>query len=86
MPRGERKQYLLRRMLDALHLYSHREYGIFVVRHGNEFVHYSGVRPKYWRFPFMSPVDIHIGDTWTRSSASGQRDRAIRASRNSEEV
>src|SRR5690348_13217152 len=65
MPPGERKQYLLRRMLHALHLYSHREYCVFVVRHGSQLVHYSGVRPKYWRFPFMSPVDIQIGDTWT---------------------
>jgi RimJ/RimL family protein N-acetyltransferase len=72
LPAGERKHFALRWVLHTLHLFSHRQYGALIVRHRGKLVHYAGVRPKYWRFPFMAPADIQIGDTWTDPEHRGK--------------
>jgi RimJ/RimL family protein N-acetyltransferase len=51
-----------------LGVFTNRRYAIFLIRHGAEIVHYSGVYPGYFRFPFMVQEDLQIGDTWTSVS------------------
>jgi RimJ/RimL family protein N-acetyltransferase len=55
-----------------LHLFSNRDYSLFVIRDGTRVVHRSGVYPGYLRFPFMSARDLQIGDTWTDPEYRGR--------------
>ncbi|NOZ25647.1 MAG: GNAT family N-acetyltransferase [Nitrospirae bacterium] len=52
-------------MMHYLRVFRNRDYGLFLVYYGQELVHRSGIFPGYFRFPFMSPDDLQIGDTWT---------------------
>jgi RimJ/RimL family protein N-acetyltransferase len=47
-------------------------YAIFVVYEGQELVHYSGIYPGYFRFPFMAKKDLQIGNTWTHPDHRGR--------------
>lgn len=55
-----------------LRLQANQDYGVFVLYEGNALVHYSGVFPGYFRFPFMAPKDLQIGDTWTHPDHRGR--------------
>jgi RimJ/RimL family protein N-acetyltransferase len=48
-----------------LHVFSNRDYGLFLIRRDGKVVHRSVITPRYFRFPFMAAGDIQIGDTWT---------------------
>jgi len=59
-------------MMHYLHVFRNRDYGLFLVYSGQELVHRSGIFPGYFRFPFMSPDDLQIGDTWTHPGHIGR--------------
>jgi len=48
-----------------LRVFGSREYGLFLVYHGDRLVHRSGLFPRYPRFPFMAGNDLQVGDVWT---------------------
>lgn len=51
---------------------ANRDYAILLVRAGAHIVHRSCVFPGYFRFPFMEPDDLQVGDTWTAPSCRGR--------------
>jgi len=51
-----------------LRLFANEDYGLFLVYDGLALIHRSCIFPKYFRFPFMSKLDLQIGDTWTHPS------------------
>jgi RimJ/RimL family protein N-acetyltransferase len=57
---------------DRFGVFSNENYAIAVVRDGDRLVHRSYVFPGYFRFPFMAPNDLQIGDTWTDPAARGR--------------
>jgi len=59
-------------VLHMLRVFANRGYGLFIIRRGEEVVHRSVITPGYFRFPFMSPEDIQIGDTWTDPQERGK--------------
>jgi RimJ/RimL family protein N-acetyltransferase len=60
--------------LDRLRLFGTRDYGVYLVRDGDQVAHRSCIFPGHWRFPFMASADIQVGDTWT---AEAHRGRAL---------
>ncbi len=58
--------------LHQLRLFANRDYGLYLVRHGTRLVHYSGIYPGYFRFPFMGKDDLQIGNTWTHPDHRGR--------------
>lgn len=59
-------------LLHTFRVFRTRSYRIFLARRGDEVVHYTVVIPKYFRFPFMSKDDLHIGPTWTHPDHRGR--------------
>lgn len=55
-----------------LHVFSNRDYGLFLIRLGDKVIHRSVITPRYFRFPFMTASDIQIGDTWTDPQERGK--------------
>lgn len=55
-----------------LRVFGNRDYAVIAFSDRGEIVHRSCIFPKYFRFPFMSPHDLQIGDTWTAPSHRGQ--------------
>ena len=53
-------------------LFSNRDYGILVVLQDDTPVHWSIITPRYFRFPFMSAIDLQIGNTWTATALRGE--------------
>jgi RimJ/RimL family protein N-acetyltransferase len=39
---------------------------------GQTLAHRSSVFPRYFRFPFMQPGDLQVGDTWTVETERGR--------------
>lgn len=56
---------------DQLRVFSNRDYCLVLVRKGTEVVHRSCIFPRYFRFPFMAPEDLQVGDTWTAPAYRG---------------
>lgn len=56
----------------VLHVFTNRDYGLFIIRRGDKVVHRSVVTPGYFRFPFMGARDIQVGDTWTDPQERGK--------------
>jgi RimJ/RimL family protein N-acetyltransferase len=55
-------------LFHLLRIFRNREYGVLLIRHGETWVHRSAVMPGYFRFPFMKPDDLQVGDVWTAES------------------
>ena len=58
-------------LLHVLHVFQNREYGVFVIRRDNKWVHRSVVTPRFYRFPFMNSRDLQVGDVWTAEHERG---------------
>ncbi len=52
--------------------FANRDFGVLTLMSGPRMLHRSGVFPGFFRFPFMAPDDLQIGDTWTDETARGQ--------------
>lgn len=55
-----------------LRIFRNDQYKIFLLREGERILHRSCVFPPYFRFPFMGPDDVQVGDIWTAESSRGQ--------------
>lgn len=49
-----------------------REYTVLMVLSGNQLAHYSLVRSRDFRFPFMDSGDIQVGPVWTHPAHRGK--------------
>jgi len=59
-------RWLVWRLADVTHVFRNRDYGVHVVSDGSGHpVHRACIFPAFFRFPFMAPHDIQIGDVWT---------------------
>ena len=59
-------------LFHQLHIFSNSEYSVFTIYKNGKLIHRSGIYPRYFRFPFMAPKDLQIGDTWTAESERGK--------------
>ena len=59
-------------IVHILHVFSNRDYSLFLIRRDGKVVHRSVITPRYFRFPFMAMGDIQIGDTWTDPTERGK--------------
>lgn len=72
-PRGLPKMpFVVWWVMHYLHVFTNRDYAMFVVYYGDVLVHRSSVSPGYFRFPFMAKDDLQIGDTWTAPEHRGK--------------
>lgn len=55
----------------CLRLFHSREWSVLFVRHAGEIVHYSGIIPACFRWPFMKDEDLQISGTWTDPAFRG---------------
>jgi RimJ/RimL family protein N-acetyltransferase len=49
-----------------------KSYEYYLVYDGEKLIHYCGVLPKYYRYPFMNDDDVQIGPFWTAEDYRGQ--------------
>jgi RimJ/RimL family protein N-acetyltransferase len=59
-------------LLHNLHVFRSRAFCVILVSREGRLVHRSSVFPPYFRFPFMRPADVQIGDTWTDEAERGR--------------
>lgn len=57
--------------MHSLHIFTNRDYGLYLIRDHNNSIHRSVITPRYFRFPFMARDDLQIGDTWTSTEYRG---------------
>lgn len=55
-----------------LRVFYNRDYAVFLIFDGHRLVHRSCIFPGFFRFPFMGPGDLQVGDTWTHPDLRGQ--------------
>lgn len=48
------------------------DYQIFTFRENGNVVHRTCVFPPFFRFPFMAPGDLQVGDVWTHEAHRGR--------------
>jgi len=61
-----RFRFILWSIMHFLKLFNGPDYSIFLVYYNEKIIHYSGVLPKYFKYPFMDEKDIQIGPSWTQ--------------------
>lgn len=66
------KRYALWGLWHLLHFFRNREYSICWVYESGQMTHRSAIFPLWWRFRFMAPNDLQVGDTWTELEARGK--------------
>jgi RimJ/RimL family protein N-acetyltransferase len=71
-PGCSRYPFLIWWLMHVFRLFGNREYGVLLIRHGNQWVHRSVVTPRFFRFPFMKVGDLQVGDVWTAESERGR--------------
>jgi RimJ/RimL family protein N-acetyltransferase len=54
-----------------LKVFRNQNYSLILVRDRADLIHRSCVFPGYFRFPFMAPADLQVGDVWTATSYRG---------------
>jgi hypothetical protein len=59
-------------MFHYTHIFKNRAYKIYLLRMVGSVVHRSCLFPPFFRFPFMCPNDLQIGDIWTAESERQQ--------------
>lgn len=59
-------------LFHTLRVFSNRDFGILLIRYQGSVVHRSVITPAYFRFPFMSKIDLQVGDTWTHPNHRGK--------------
>jgi GNAT superfamily N-acetyltransferase len=64
--------FVLRTLLHYLHIFRNRHYAVCLISWEGEVAHRSCVYPGYTRYPFMSPEDLQVGDTWTAEEHRGK--------------
>jgi RimJ/RimL family protein N-acetyltransferase len=64
-PPGQAAYFVAWWGLHESRVFKNRNYSVLIVRDGDRVVHRTCVMPAWFRWPFMSPEDIQISDTWT---------------------
>lgn len=64
--------FLVWTLFHRLRLFANRDYAVVLLRERGTIVHRSCLFPGYFRFPFMRPADLQVGDTWTAPSCRGR--------------
>jgi len=55
------------------YFFTRGKYNIFyVMNDAGKIIHYSHILPKFFKFPFMSKKDLHIGPSWTDPAYRGK--------------
>jgi RimJ/RimL family protein N-acetyltransferase len=67
-----RKVDLVWWLFHQLHVFRNGEFSVCRIWTDSQLVHRSTVFPPFFRFPFMAPDDLQIGDTWTMPSERGR--------------
>jgi RimJ/RimL family protein N-acetyltransferase len=72
-PRGARSpHFLIWWAMHALRMFGNRDYAQLCIYEGDRLIHRSGLFPRSFRFRFMAPNDLQIGDTWTDPDRRGR--------------
>ena len=67
-----RSPYAIWTLLHHLRVFGNRDFSIVLAYDAGRVVHRTCVFPPYFRFPFMEPADLQLGDIWTHPSYRGQ--------------
>lgn len=67
-----RSPYVIWTALHHLRVFGNRDYAMVLAYDAGRVVHRTCVFPKYFRFPFMDPADLQLGDIWTDPGYRGQ--------------
>ena len=59
-------------LLHYLRVFTNRGYALVAIYDGDHLVHRTCVFPRYYRFAFMQPGDLQLGDIWTAESHRGR--------------
>jgi len=59
-------------IMHHLHIFTNRDYSLYLIYDGYNLIHRSVITPRYFRFPFMDKDDLQIGDTWTSTAYRGK--------------
>jgi len=65
-------KWIVWRVFQVAGIFSTADYAVVQIWRGAALAHRSSVFPGYFRFPFMQPSDLQVGDTWTRESERGR--------------
>jgi RimJ/RimL family protein N-acetyltransferase len=65
-------KWIVWRLFQLAGVFASRDYAVVQIWRGSELAHRSSIFPPYFRFPFMQPRDLQVGDTWTRESERGR--------------
>ena len=65
-------KWIVWRLFQLTGVFASRDYAVVQIWRGRTLAHRSSVFPRYFRFPFMQPSDLQVGDTWTRESERGR--------------
>ena len=71
-PGVPRKPYAAWWLFHRTHVFRNCDYAVVLGWHRRQLVHRLGVFPGYFRFPFMGPKDLQIGDVWTAPAHRGR--------------
>lgn len=72
-PPGETgAKWMVWRLFQLAGVFASRDYAVVQIWRGATLAHRSSVFPGYFRFPFMQPSDLQVGDTWTSESERGR--------------
>lgn len=59
-------------LFHRLHIFHNTDYSMMLIYRDRRLVHRSVIFPRFFRFPFMQPDDLQIGDTWTSPEHRGK--------------
>jgi len=71
-PGGFSLRFLIWWAFHHLGVFYNRDYAVFLMFDGPRLVHRSCIFPGFFRFPFMGPEDLQVGDTWTHPDLRGK--------------
>lgn len=71
-PGAPRPSYTAWWLFDRAHAFRNAGYGVVLVWSGDVLAHRLGIFPGWYRFPFMGPDDLQLGDLWTDPAHRGR--------------
>ena len=71
-PSAPRRTYEIWWLFHTFRGFSNRHYSVVLATREDEVVHRLALFPSYFRFPFMQPDDLQIGDVWTDERHRGR--------------
>ncbi len=59
-------------LMDRMGLFARRDFAEITLWQGDDLLHRLILTPRWYRFPFMAPGDLQVGDIWTHPAVRGQ--------------